>query len=164
MQVSRSFFFLAEVINSPFLQATHDILFHSFNITNYDHLQFPGVVPRTFIGPLILSATISPIVTLIEWFEVQKFWAQYLVRFAMAAFVVISWHQLRRTIIQKLGMPVGVWFTVVTITQFHFLFYMSRLLPNILALPLSLFAIKFWISRNEKFFIICSGAVIIIFR
>lgn len=69
------------------MQATHDILVHSFNITEYDHLEFPGVVPRTFIAPLVLSASVSPIFALLEVMEGQKFWAQYLVRFAMAAFV-----------------------------------------------------------------------------
>ncbi|XP_063699447.1 probable Dol-P-Man:Man(7)GlcNAc(2)-PP-Dol alpha-1,6-mannosyltransferase [Culicoides brevitarsis] len=146
------------------MQATHDILVHSFNITEYDHLEFPGVVPRTFIAPLMLSASVSPIFGLLELIEAQKFWAQYLVRFAMAAFVAAAWHLFRRTIIEKLGINVGAWFTLITITQFHFLFYMSRLLPNIIALPLTLLAIRFWIRRDVKWFIASAGAVIIIFR
>lgn len=28
------------------VQATHDLLFHADHIAAYDHLQFPGVVPR----------------------------------------------------------------------------------------------------------------------
>lgn len=69
------------------MQATHDILIHSFNISEYDHLEFPGVVPRTFIAPVVLSATISPLFAILELIEAQKFWGQYLVRFAMASFV-----------------------------------------------------------------------------
>jgi len=45
------------------IQATHDILVHGipgsnadqFLTANYDHISFPGSVPRTFVGALVLS-------------------------------------------------------------------------------------------------------------
>ncbi|CAR27859.1 ZYRO0D08250p [Zygosaccharomyces rouxii] len=43
------------------IQAVHDILNYGIlDISRYDHLQFPGVVPRSFIGPLIIAALTKP--------------------------------------------------------------------------------------------------------
>ncbi|OUM66725.1 glycosyltransferase family 22 protein [Piromyces sp. E2] len=43
------------------LQATHDILIYGVkDISKYDHFEFPGVVPRTFIGSLILAGMVYP--------------------------------------------------------------------------------------------------------
>ncbi|XP_055851262.1 probable Dol-P-Man:Man(7)GlcNAc(2)-PP-Dol alpha-1,6-mannosyltransferase isoform X2 [Episyrphus balteatus] len=61
-------------------------------------------------------------------------------------------------------MMVAIWFTLITITQFHFMFYMSRTLPNIMALPLVISAITYWMRGHSKNFIIYSGMAIIIFR
>lgn len=50
------------------IQAIHDILIHGipsknvdqFFTANYDHVSFPGSVPRTFVGALILSGLSRP--------------------------------------------------------------------------------------------------------
>lgn len=43
------------------IQAIHDILNYGiWNLDKYDHFQFPGAVPRSFVGPLIIAALTKP--------------------------------------------------------------------------------------------------------
>ncbi|XP_031620129.1 probable Dol-P-Man:Man(7)GlcNAc(2)-PP-Dol alpha-1,6-mannosyltransferase [Contarinia nasturtii] len=146
------------------VQAIHDILYHRTNISQYDHHEFPGVVPRTFLGPLLVSTLASPLVFFLHIFEGNKFWAQYIVRLTLATCVVLSWCKLQRVVQRMVGSLFSVWFTLITITQFHFMFYMSRTLPNVFALPLVLLAIAFWLERKKALFIYMSAAAILIFR
>jgi len=71
---------LTHLLVSPFtkveesfsLQATHDIHRHglptkdvaSYLTARYDHLTFPGAVPRSFVGPLLLSQVSVPFIHL----------------------------------------------------------------------------------------------------
>jgi alpha-1,6-mannosyltransferase len=56
------------------IQAIHDILIHGipgsnrdqFLTANYDHISFPGSVPRTFAGALILSGLSRPFVGFLD--------------------------------------------------------------------------------------------------
>ncbi|KAL5504359.1 PIM1 [Sanghuangporus vaninii] len=51
------------------LHATHDVLVYGLgasNITNYDHFVFPGAVPRSFLGSIILAWSSLPVILLLK--------------------------------------------------------------------------------------------------
>ena len=82
------------------LQAVHDIVFYRQNLTQvceraftiyilncfkykfvkYDHNKFPGVVPRTFIGPILVGLTSLPVVSLM--FQENIFMAQIISKYS----------------------------------------------------------------------------------
>lgn len=146
------------------LQAIHDILYHRHNITEYDHHEFPGVVPRTFLGPLVISILASPVVAVINVLGLSKFYAQFVVRAVLGLCVIGAFRMFRETIQSVFGCQMTNWFVAVTVTQYHFMYYLSRPLPNILALPLVLLALQSWIKQQHAKFIYFSAAAIIIFR
>lgn len=138
------------------IQAIHDIINYGVgNIDTYDHNEFPGVVPRTFIGSLTVAAITTPIVKAAEVLGVKdgsgsQFWIQFLIRGIIGA--LNGWQLLRlaRTINtidfasrrKRTPSPIGTLFYILLMSQFHLLYYSSRTLPNFMALPLVNFSIN----------------------
>lgn len=142
------------------IQAIHDIINFGVFPTNvlekFDHKAFPGVVPRTFVGSVILAVLLkvadvflSQLVgsSFLQDSEFGQLHIQVMVRGILAALNILGLiavrqsadsivHRERKT---RRGV-VGFFFTLLLVSQFHLLFYMSRTLPNFVALPLVNFA------------------------
>lgn len=138
------------------IQAIHDILkfgiFPLETIDNYDHKQFPGVVPRTFLGSLVVAGLAKPILLLSSafGFEIEGYELQKLVRAVLGLVNVLMLIRLRDSInkitfsdkkSKRKGL-IGFWYTTLLLSQFHLLYYSSRTLSNFIALPLVNFSLS----------------------
>eukprot|EP01083_Nonionella_stella_P291236 991087_1 len=133
------------------VQATHDILFHQWNVDEYDHLEFSGVVPRTFVGPLFLGAMSSAWNWLLtSVMHVPKVWMLGAVRLTLLIISLISFSEFRESVARRFNKPrISSLMSLITATQFHLLFYMSRPLPNIFALCCVMWAYTFWLRGKS---------------
>lgn len=187
------------------LQATHDLYYHglgpacqAFWTANaggveelesstlslkvqdlYDHLKFPGVVPRSFAGPLLLSmqcrlawlvvrpahrfistvanaAGLSGYDSTSTW-EIPPAVVEYLARFFLLAWNWSGWFRLSRALNQRYAsstsptssLPsLGTYLLLVTASQFHMVYYASRMLPNVFATALTLHCFGAWVENR----------------
>ncbi|XP_059155547.1 dol-P-Man:Man(7)GlcNAc(2)-PP-Dol alpha-1,6-mannosyltransferase-like isoform X1 [Physella acuta] len=116
------------------MQAIHDVINYGFEIEKYDHLEFPGVVPRSFLGPLVVAALSSPFVLLTNVTGASKVAQQYIARGTIGLATALSFIVFCRAIDSVFGRSIKNWLILITMTQFHFMFYISRPLPNVFAL------------------------------
>lgn len=131
------------------LQATHDLLFHGVNVQKYDHLEFPGVVPRTFIGALALATAAAPATLALQAAGLSKLAILLTVRLTLGALTVSSLALLQRAVRRQFGGTTAAAFMLLTALQFHLPFYLSRTLPNILAMPLTNAGLAAWVGRGS---------------
>lgn len=161
------------------IQAIHDILnygvFPQEALENYDHKSFPGVVPRTFIGSLILAALVKTVdipYTLITGDslidEGSQLHVQYLVRAILGLANLLGLACMRNSANRivfreresRKGV-VGLCFTVLVLAQFHILYYSTRTLPNFVALPVVSYALSKLIvgDMSGLTWLACVGAI-----
>lgn len=143
-------------------------------ILPYDHLQFPGVVPRTLTGAFVLSS-IARIISFIVPKSILDFPShpmvvQFIIRFTLLIFSWLAHIRLatslegyvsmqqnnnnpksknRQENIVRAPMIFG-YYLLITAAQFHIPFYSSRLLPNTFALLLTTHAYAEWFNNRPR--------------
>lgn len=167
------------------LQAVHDLFYYgltpalgrAFNgnsnnetrnlLLPYDHLQYPGVVPRSFTMPLLLSTLCQVVRGVVYWIitggaidlahdDAYAEVVQFLSRFLLLLLNVQAWSRLAaaldtkstRSQQQQPSHVTGTYLLLVTACQFHIPFYASRMLPNVFAMVLTLHAMSDWMLGN----------------
>ena len=154
------------------LQATHDIFYHGISpalsaawstlvptggdpggYLPYDHLQYPGVVPRTFTGPLvvgyvcrIISLALYPVFDLAS----HPLMVQALARGILMVFNVHALYRLAIAADAKFGRDVGGYLLLISAAQFHLPFYLGRMLPNVFALIMVIHGYADWLSGRSR--------------
>jgi alpha-1,6-mannosyltransferase len=122
------------------LQATHDILVYSTPThdigdrlrTSYDHFEFPGAVPRTFVGAAALAGVSRPILQVLGWQH-----GQLVVRAVLGLFNAFALLRYKNGVDKAFGKAAGRWYILLQASQFHVIYYASRTLPNMFAFGLS---------------------------
>ena len=108
------------------------MLYHRTDLAQYDHLAFPGVVPRSFLGPIALAAATAPWALLCELLggATPKLVTQLAARVLLGCANVAGLAAVRRATRRQFGAVAGKAFVLLACCQFHGLFYASRTLPN----------------------------------
>lgn len=112
------------------VQAIHDIVRYGISreaLERYDHRTFPGVVPRTFIGALLLAPLVKVFIFLLGSIIPNDIYA---LRLAIATIGCIAVSFVLSGVSQALGPYTAINMAWLMMTQFHYTFYLSRPLPN----------------------------------
>ncbi|KAI0280292.1 GPI mannosyltransferase [Russula aff. rugulosa BPL654] len=136
------------------LHAIHDLLFyggHPDALQKFDHKVFPGPVPRSFVGSIIIAWLSNYIARLANHFSLinSKFDLQIVVRLTLASINAQAFCLLRRAVARRFGRLTSLFFTLITISQFHVPFWMGRTIPNMLALPFVNIALSLLLGRGS---------------
>lgn len=146
----------SKVEESFHLQATHDLYYHgvtpAFTMSDplpYDHLRYPGVVPRTFFGALILAklSAVTQRIFTCGFTSLDNVSPHLIEVYSRAILLLLS---LSQTIglADSLDPITGDCYLWVSMVQFHGMFYSSRMLSNTFATIFTTRSIAHWIRKE----------------
>lgn len=122
------------------LHAIHDFI-HQPSLSavahSGDHVQFPGPLPRTFIGALLIGSIAKALLPIFRFIGLiqSKFAEQIFVRALLAIFNSSSLVYFGLCTRFVFGDMLSVSMLLLSASQFHLAFYASRTLPNMFAFP-----------------------------
>ncbi|KAE8351917.1 Alg9-like mannosyltransferase family-domain-containing protein [Aspergillus coremiiformis] len=142
-----------KVEESFHIQAIHDILSYGIPTQNvadtlraeYDHFTFPGAVPRTFVGALVLSVFSRPFIWLNDTID-----RQLLARAILGLFNALSLLSFAFGLRRAFGKTPAIWYLLYQASQFHVLYYASRTLSNMFAFGLSTLAMRYLLQEHSQ--------------
>uniref|UniRef100_A0A4W5NJU3 Mannosyltransferase n=1 Tax=Hucho hucho TaxID=62062 RepID=A0A4W5NJU3_9TELE len=132
------------------LQAVHDVLYH--------RVDFEKV--RLRATHKLNEQTKS--IHLLKCIDVYLFGCP--VRGCLGVCVTLALWRMQREVRKQFGSTVAGLFCLTCASQFHLMFYSTRPLPNVFALPIVLLAFTAWMGQRYGSFICLSALVIIVFR
>jgi alpha-1,6-mannosyltransferase len=154
------------------MQAGYDLQHLNFlsELKDFDHLEFSGVVPRTFLGALVMTLMSYPVQILNETFLPLvgnvPFLPSSVYRLSLGVMVWLSFCYFRRGIhiSNKFSSRTGAIFSVLLAMQFHIPYYASRTLPNTFALAIVMVAYGLWFRNKPIKCLYCIGVATVLFR
>lgn len=122
-----------------------------------------GAVSRSFIGPFVVALLTLPW-SFAPYLNDDKFYVQVVSRINLALLVITGFNSFANAVGKKYGSTTRRALIVLTLTQFHFVYYLSRPLPNTFALGITLLALSKWILRQMNAFIFLIAITVMVFR
>jgi alpha-1,6-mannosyltransferase len=135
------------------MQAVHDVWRLGMrDVRAWDHQSFPGVVPRSFWGPVVVAMSGWPAGAAARWWWGRGMAEQVVARLVLAAWVACGWGRLGGAldaVCHGRRRGVGWWLAAALAATPHASYYASRTLPNTFATALCAWGAALWLECEE---------------
>ncbi|KAK6357243.1 dolichyl-P-Man:Man(7)GlcNAc(2)-PP-dolichol alpha-1,6-mannosyltransferase [Orbilia javanica] len=105
-------------------------------LAQYDHVEFPGAVPRSFAG----AGLIGGITSMVLGFVQDGLLQQIIVRAFLGLLNCSTIILLSRRVAKVYSPGAAKWYLLLQASQFHVMYYVSRTLPNMIAFGMVTYA------------------------